>query len=723
MVEAAYNDKPITGPEGDLYRLDPFAQALAASIRKMAAPEGTVLALNGPWGSGKSSTVNLIKHHLKPAEDSGEIIILNFRPWWFKGDDALALAFFRELYAGMSPSLGEKFKKALPQLGARILQSGSIVEAGLGLAGIPILGRLASSSMKAAADYIGSGGDTVEKLHAQLSRALKDQSKRFVIIIDDIDRLTPEEALMIFRLVKSVGHLPNVIYLLVFDRALAEKIANDRFPSEGPQYLEKIIQASFDLPLAQASDLQRRVQEIITQICGQPAEEEIVRFMNVFYDVVAPEIRSPRDIVRLGNALPVTWAAIGTDVDLSDFVGLETIRVLRPEVYRRLRANRDHLLPESVMTGREKISPEQLDKQLFGDPLPADSQRLRRALMRIFPPLERHWSNVHHGESSRDAWDKDRRVCSAGHIDTYFRFTLGEDAMSANEIDTLVKRAGDEAFIEQVMLSAIQSVRKDGTTKAAMVLDQLNTHADEVKDADVEPLLKSLFRIADRTDVEADKARGFSTGSNPLRLHWLLRRLTKERFDDEGRSRVLKAAAAEAPLGWLVNFSESAYRDHHPRPGKSQAIDRVQLLTVSDMEEVRGWALAKLRAAASSGELLKDRHLPSLLFRWREMGDRPSDEKGAVTAWVNAQLDSDEGVVALARAFTGDSWVQESDDVVAKRRVIAMIDGIEEIMDKSRFRRRVEEVVTSDRVDNDSRKAAGTFLEAWRSRERGSDDE
>lgn len=723
MVEAAYNDKPITGPEGDLYRLDPFAQALAASIRKMAAPEGTVLALNGPWGSGKSSTVNLIKHHLKPAEDSGEIIILNFRPWWFKGDDALALAFFRELYAGMSPSLGEKFKKALPQLGARILQSGSIVEAGLGLAGIPILGKLASSSMKAAADYIGSGGDTVEKLHAQLSRALKDQSKRFVIIIDDIDRLTPEEALMIFRLVKSVGHLPNVIYLLVFDRPLAEKIANDRFPSEGPQYLEKIIQASFDLPLAQPSDLQRRVQEIITQICGQPVEDEIVRFMNVFYDVVAPEIRSPRDIVRLGNALPVTWAAVGRNVDLSDFVGLETIRVLRPEIYRRLRANRDHLLLGSVMTSGERISPEQLDKQLFGDPQPVDSPRLRRALMRIFPPLERHWSNVHHGESSRDAWDKDRRACSAPHIDTYFRFTLGDDAMSANEIDTLVEKAGDEAFIEHAMLSATQSVRKDGTTKASMMLDQLNTHADDVKDADVEPLLRALFRIADQTDVEADRARGFATGSNPLRLHWLLRRLTKERFDDEGRSLVLKAAAAEASLGWLVDFSESAYRDHHPRPGKGQAIDRAQLLTVSDMEEVRRWALAKLRAAAGSGELLKDKRLPYILFRWREMGDAPNDERGAVTAWVNGQLDSDESVVALARAFTGDSWVQESDDLVAKRRVIAMIDGIEEIMDKPRFRRRVEEVAKSDQVDNDSKKIVGTFLEAWRKRERGSEDE
>jgi hypothetical protein len=59
-------------------------------------------------------------------------------------------------------------------------------------------------------------------LHAELTAALAGQKTRFLIVIDDIDRLAPDETLLIFRLVKSVGRLPNVIYLLVFDRELAE---------------------------------------------------------------------------------------------------------------------------------------------------------------------------------------------------------------------------------------------------------------------------------------------------------------------------------------------------------------------------------------------------------------------------------------------------------------------------------------------------------------------
>jgi ribose 1,5-bisphosphokinase PhnN len=72
------NDAPIKVPAEDRFGMDPFAQALAASIRKIKAPEGTVIALNGPWGSGKSSAVNLILHHLKDAIAAGEIAVVNF---------------------------------------------------------------------------------------------------------------------------------------------------------------------------------------------------------------------------------------------------------------------------------------------------------------------------------------------------------------------------------------------------------------------------------------------------------------------------------------------------------------------------------------------------------------------------------------------------------------------------------------------------------------------
>ena len=81
--------------------MDPFAKTLAAGIRSLKAPEGTVIALNGPWGSGKSSAVNLILYHLKEAIAANEIAVVNFACWWFRGEEALALAFSANCMRGL----------------------------------------------------------------------------------------------------------------------------------------------------------------------------------------------------------------------------------------------------------------------------------------------------------------------------------------------------------------------------------------------------------------------------------------------------------------------------------------------------------------------------------------------------------------------------------------------------------------------------------------------
>ena len=468
-----YNDKPIAEPSDDRFGVDPFAKAVAASIRKLAAPEGTVIALNGPWGSGKSSVVNLIQHHLKDAVSAEELTIINFACWWFRGEEALALAFFRELYTGLGPTLGERFRKALPKLGARLLRAGAMVGSGIDLAGGAGAGAVAAGAMNWLSALIQED-DTIEKLHAELAKALSDQARRFLIVIDDIDRLAPDEALLIFRLVKSVGRLPNVVYLLAFDRHLAEAIVSERYPSEGPHYLEKIIQAGFDVPEAQHSALCQQLLEQIEAVCGSPAEDQIVRFMNVFYDVVASEVRTPRDLIRLMNAVSVTWPAIGSEVDMADFIGLETLRLMRPSIYRALRANKERLCGTSDLS--EQHSHQQKDEYnriFFGSPETAERDRLRRVLMRLFPKLEAVWSNTHYGEGSATAWGRERRVCATEHFDSYFRFSLGDETLPRSEIDQLVSHTSDESFVVATFREALTTRRANGSTKAALLLDEL----------------------------------------------------------------------------------------------------------------------------------------------------------------------------------------------------------------------------------------------------------
>jgi len=712
-----HNDQPIAQPDEDRFGIDPFAKALASSIRKMASPEGAVIALNEPWGSGKSSAVNLVLYHLREAVEANEIAVVNFACWWFRGEEALALAFFRELYAGLGPSIGERFKKALPKLAARLLRAGSLARSAIDVTGAVGAGAVTSGAMEWISGLMHQE-ETVEKLHADLSKALADQNKRFLIVIDDIDRLSPDEALLIFRLVKSIGNLPNVLYLLAYDRRLAEDIIAKRFPSEGPHYLEKIVQAAFELPEPRQSDLSQQLLERISVICGSPERDDLVRFMNVFNNVVVPELKMPRDLTRLANMLSVTWPAVKNEVDLGDFIGLETFRLRRPKLYRAIRLNKAKLCGLNYRHGRPsetRVSAE-YDRIFLESKERPEQEALRLALMRLFPPLESVWSNTIYGDDSAVQWSRQRRACSKAHFDTYFRFSLGDEALPKGELDELIERAADKEFIRSAFRAALKVNRSNGTTRAALLLDELNQHADRVPDDSVQPLLTTIFELGDKLNVASDEAKAFSIVDNQLRFHWLLRTLTLERWDLAKRSVVLMEASNTAALGWLTKFANSAYRDYHPTGSNQPSSESDCLVTSDDADKLLSRTLERIRAASRTSELSAQRELAYLLYRWRDL---PDDAGAEVQLWTSEQLASDEMVVKFAEAFTSYMWSHSMGfaglgDTVAERSIRANVSMLQLIMDKDRFRTRVEELAARQDLSKAHAGVISEFLAAWK---------
>jgi predicted KAP-like P-loop ATPase len=124
----------------------------------------------------------------------------------------------------------------------------------------------------------------------------------------------------------------------------------------------------------------------------------------------------------------------------------------------------------------------------------------------------------------------ERRVCSADHFDTFFRFAIGDEVLTSTELDAFLARADDIEYVKATLRRAVTATRRSGGTKAAVWLDELNTHSARVDRGKVEPLLTALFEVADELNVEADTGKAFSISSNKLRLHWLLRSLTRERL-------------------------------------------------------------------------------------------------------------------------------------------------------------------------------------------------
>jgi predicted KAP-like P-loop ATPase len=711
-----FDDQPITTPDADLFGFDQFAQIISQSITKLEAGNGTVLAVNGPWGSGKSSVVNLVKHHLAQAGEAQSLVVMDFRCWWFRGEEALALAFFRDLYAKVGASLGRRFKKSVKKFGSKILKAGSAASAGAELAGASGAGALASGMM----DWLSGlfdGSETVDDLYQEIVSILKAQDRRFLIVIDDIDRLTPDEAMQMFRLIKSVGGLPNVIYLLVYDRKLAEATVANAFPSEGPHYLEKIVQASFDVPVLGGPELSQQLLANVAAITDAMDKIDTVEFMNIFYDVVSPLVQRPRDMARLCNAMALVWPTLGKEVFLADMLAVEAIRLFNFELYSALRANKDMLCPSSRLGGNydmQKLKAH-YDQTFLSGFDEGEAGRWRIRLTRIFPRLSEVWQNSYDGGEIEHSWNVDRRICSLAHFGTYFSFTLGADIFSQSEIDGLVDNLSSPDDLRARLRDGLQTIRRNGMTKASLILDVLNQQAGRIALNDAETLLTTIFAMADELDVEADAAKGFSIGNNSLRIHWLLRRLLLERTSLEERSAILMRSAKSAALSWANDLYWSAFEDFHPREGKQPEPEGNCLLTEADTEILGNDVRARIRKAADDGSLLTSPSLARLLYSWRQYND---DDSSELVKWTSAQLVDTGSVAKFAAAFTTQSWSQGmgwngGGDRVAKRSARVHPDSLANLFDLDTLRARATEVSNDPQTSESDRKVISEFLDAW----------
>ena len=87
----------------------------------------------------------------------------------------------------------------------------------------------------------------ITEIRKELICKLKESRNKFVVFIDDIDRLDGEEIRDIFKIIKAVGDFPNVVYVLSFDRTVVfESLKNVQPGLPGEEYIEKIVQVIFE---------------------------------------------------------------------------------------------------------------------------------------------------------------------------------------------------------------------------------------------------------------------------------------------------------------------------------------------------------------------------------------------------------------------------------------------------------------------------------------------
>ena len=111
-----YLDLPIEYKEKDKLNFSPFAQKVAKGIKNYKQNETFIISIEGKWGSGKTSLMNLIENEIKD-----DVEIMHFNPWLLTDIRQVINLFFDELikvlsYGSFKVKLNENIKKDIKTL-------------------------------------------------------------------------------------------------------------------------------------------------------------------------------------------------------------------------------------------------------------------------------------------------------------------------------------------------------------------------------------------------------------------------------------------------------------------------------------------------------------------------------------------------------------------------------------------------------------------------------
>ncbi len=492
-------DRPSLDPKDDLFGHAPFAKSLADSISSCTVSDGLVLALYGPWGSGKSTVLGYVGHYIDQLPQENRPVVVPFNPWWFSGQENLARAFLGQLQAVL-PNRSEKFKKLGDLLGDFAESVGGLIDLSGMTAGVAgKLGKLIGMLTRRKPRDVPS-------LKSEISKILRDANKRIVVVIDDIDRLTPDETRQLFTVIKALADFPNVVYLLAFDRNVAAQAIEQQSGLPGERYLEKIIQVPFELPPIDREALRAALFKCLDQVLGDTPDGLFDQsyWANVFRDGIDPLIQVPRDVVRFTNTLSVTYPAVRGEVNPVDFIALEAVRVFLPDLYGVVRANPERFSGYSRDDRyEENRNAAQTFRQGWVNQVPESLRASTQALLgRIFPKI----SQMGYGPEWLNEWRRNLRACHPDVFPIYFRLTVPLGAVRRNEMMALLSLAVSPTDFGDALVRAKAEKRLDGLSKVRAVLERLMDHVEkDILDDHIPLVIQSLFNIGDSLIDPADE--------------------------------------------------------------------------------------------------------------------------------------------------------------------------------------------------------------------------
>ncbi len=660
-------ERPIENEMDDLLNRTDFSRHLGRALLNRDKEESLIVSLNGEWGSGRSSLINLVREYLYTTKERPTVI--EFNPWMFSTQKSLSEHFFEEIaqelkirrdsavdkkiadkllyYSalinltpeeGVITKLSSKFLLILGLLGISISQAVDwfniseewIKYASFAFGFTLIFIDIAKDYLTRLANFHKQRANykkrSVKEFKNEIITELSKRKKKLIVVIDDIDRLNQSEIKQLFRLIRINADFPNMVYFLAFDRNIVENNLSEQAGVCGRQYLNKIVDVDFEMPQAGPGQISTIFFEELDRVLDTLPESAKDFYHG--YDPYRAEVynsglkgffKNIRDVKKFmaGLEFNVLQMHRGERMKVNpvDFTAIEAIRVFAPDIYNFMK-DRKYLFTstDSAMQNQAEVRICEIQEQL--DKLPDGVKENTADLIRVLFP------QIYGNTGDQSEWGSNLRVCDMSHFDCYFTLIpgRGEQKISRYEMEYLLSATGSAETFEAVLRKYME--RNNIRT---MLQEMQNYTSDEgyIPRLDVRNVVLALFNISDDLPGKTAGMFDYGTGMDLLRI---IDQLLKRENADVGilEYTIPLSRGLYGPFV-TVSFLSSEIEDNKAAVLQELCLDRI-LECQDGLQELNEFIY--------------------ILYKWYKWDDRLRWQ-----GFVDRLLDSDEGLLLFLSNF------------------------------------------------------------------------
>ena len=640
-----YTDRAINKVEEDLLGRSSFSQHLGQAIYDYKGQESLVIGLYGKWGTGKTSIANMALSTIDEIskEDDEKPIIVRFAPWNYSDKDNVIGQFFDLLKMKLDLVKNEKIKS---KIGKALNDYSSIFDITALIPGYgAIIAPVAKTAAKVGGEMLSKSIDlTTSKM--QLEEGLRELKQKIIVLIDDIDRLSNSQIRDIFQLVKQVGDLPNIIYVLVMDREVVKRALSEVHNFDGNEYLEKIIQIPFEIPELRKSKLQEILFHKLDNVINDTSKEiEIDQnyWQRIFNSCIDSYILTLRDVNRVINTFQFRFNMLHQETSFEDMIGITTLEVLEPDLYKWIAENKEAVcggMMHGLLSNKRK--PDEWRKQYNGEfaDLGLDPDKSIRSVAALFPVFAKDVAEHFYDSFNSTNIRGKMRAAQEDRFDLYFVLDLESVKVSRNVILDCM-----HVLEKPELKEVIKSINSQGNI--VYFLEEIRSNIDKIPYERLGLLASAFLKIGDSFVGETERMI-FSLPSSHLSsfcVEEMLKRLntTEERVDVYNKVLLDADKYSLGSMAQEINRIEIAYGR---LAGQSENTTE-QIIDLDQLEKLEQLFVEQVNAFDENYDLLDVESFSIVFYLWKCF------DEDRVKEYVNKVFSNDISKLKFICKFAG----------------------------------------------------------------------